>query len=530
MVSLTGAVLLHFVWQGLAIALALAICLGFTRRATARYALGCLAMAAMAFAPAATFLSLGSEAASAGGGREILTEDLFLAASDAVPGGGWLHALVWVWAAGVSLLSCRLVGGLLRLRRWRREASPASPQWDERLRSLAERLRVGRDVSLLVSDRLQVPSAWGVVRPVVVLPASLLLHAPVEQVEAILLHELAHVRRHDYLVNLLQSVVETVLFYHPAVWWVSSVVRREREHCCDDVVVQTLNDPLPYARALLHLAERRQLAPLPSLSVHGSPLMKRIHRILNPEVTSSRVSPFWPSLAALAVVGGVLGFTYRAEAQAPGQATTAPLKETRMLEEVRRAKAALTVEAKAPAKKSKKVKKVAIAVTPAAGPTTRGVAAIAEPPLQTVAVAPVKKVQGRPWKAVDVVTGVPLGGETRAVSVDVAMPAPAADVVPAAGQPAMALVEQLIDLDQATMRFTTDISDMPFTEAVRVIARKAKRSVVIRAGEYLPVTTVLSEVPFEQALEAMCKAGAATFKYEGDVIYVSSKISPSIVD
>jgi beta-lactamase regulating signal transducer with metallopeptidase domain len=316
-----GWTLIHFVWEGAVIALALAATLWLAKRDTARarYAPACFAMAVLALAPALTFWLLTPDATSglpittkvAGkswtNGEALLYSES--AASDLLP---WL---VRVWMVGVILLSMRLAGTLLHLERWRRRhTQPADEAWQARIDALAYNLGIRRAVRLLVSDRIHVPSAWGVLKTVVVLPTSLIMQLPPEQVETILLHELAHVRRHDYLVNLLQAVVETVLFYHPAVWWVSAVVRREREHCCDDVVVAH-SDPMPYARALLHLEERRLTLPRPTLSAKESNLMNRIARILTPKPAPPRVSPLTSTLAALGVLGAILGGTLEAQAQ-----------------------------------------------------------------------------------------------------------------------------------------------------------------------------------------------------------------------
>lgn len=318
MVERLGWTLVHFVWEGALVAGLLALVLLATRRVASnlRYGLALSALVVLAALPFATFLALVPKS-----GAIALSGAPHWASGETLPGRGAstvgpMPLLVGVWSVGVVLLSLRLVGTLLHLERWRRHyARPADPEAQARLDALARRLGLRRRVALFLSDRLEVPSAWGVVRPVVVLPASLLLGLAPAQAEAVILHELAHIRRHDYLVNLLQSVVETALFYHPAVWWVSSVVRREREHVCDDLVVDALGDPAPYARALLLLEERRR-APRPALSAKEGKLMDRIARILAPRPAPVRLSPLAPALAALAVVGLALGGVLRAEAQA----------------------------------------------------------------------------------------------------------------------------------------------------------------------------------------------------------------------
>ena len=169
----------------------------------------------------------------------------------------------------------------------------APAAWQQRLDRLARALRLSRPVTLLESCLAEVPVVIGYLRPVILVPVGLLAGMPAGQVEAILLHELAHIRRHDYLVNLLQTVVEGLLFYHPAVWWISGVIRAERENCCDDLVVATQGDAHEYAAAL----DRSGTKPLggtpkPRWPPHGGNLVKRIRRLLDqPETPRAALTP-----------------------------------------------------------------------------------------------------------------------------------------------------------------------------------------------------------------------------------------------
>jgi hypothetical protein len=151
------------------------------------------------------------------------------------------------------------------------------------LARIASRLSIARPVRLLESTLVTVPTAIGAFRPVILFPATAFLGLPARGLEALIAHELAHVRRHDYLVNLLQTVAETLLFYHPAVWWVSARVRAEREECCDDLAIAATGDPRTYARALIRLEEMRGGGPpAPALAVAagGGNLWKRVLRLL----------------------------------------------------------------------------------------------------------------------------------------------------------------------------------------------------------------------------------------------------------
>ncbi len=136
------------------------------------------------------------------------------------------------------------------------------------------------------------PLVIGFLRPVILMPVGLLAGLPAAQVEALLLHELAHIRRYDYLVNLLQIFVEGLIFYHPAVWWMAGVIRAERENCCDDLVVATQGDAYQYASALAALEHNRGDARQPALAANGGSLVKRIRRLLaQPETPRSALTP-----------------------------------------------------------------------------------------------------------------------------------------------------------------------------------------------------------------------------------------------
>jgi beta-lactamase regulating signal transducer with metallopeptidase domain len=134
-------------------------------------------------------------------------------------------------------------------------------------------------VGLRVSAMVQSPVVIGAWRPLVLVPVGMLTGLPAAQVEALLMHELAHIRRHDYLVNLLQSVAEALLFYHPAVWWVSSQIRKERECCCDDAAVAVSGDVMEYVNALAELASSRPMR-LAAVAANGGSLADRIARLL----------------------------------------------------------------------------------------------------------------------------------------------------------------------------------------------------------------------------------------------------------
>ncbi|HTV17853.1 MAG TPA: M56 family metallopeptidase, partial [Polyangiaceae bacterium] len=271
-----GWTLLHFVWQGCLIAALLALALALVPRAAApaRYAACCVALAAMLFAPLGTLMrQLGDEPAPA-----LMLSRPELAAP--AHSGLLLLALSLSWALGSLVMSLRLVVGVVRLRRWVERALPVPAEWQERLVALARGIGLARSVRLVASAAIDTPLTLGWLRPLVVLPIGVIGSLPAAYVEALLLHELAHVRRLDYLVNVLQTGAEALLFYHPAVHWVSRRLRLEREHCCDDVAIGALHDPIAYARALTAMEAWRAPVPLPALGSNGGSLLGRIERIV----------------------------------------------------------------------------------------------------------------------------------------------------------------------------------------------------------------------------------------------------------
>jgi uncharacterized protein (TIGR03435 family) len=290
-----GWTLVHFLWQGVLIAvlyLAVRKSLGRASSPGARYLLACAALATMVAAPLVTFGLLGPSeliqfnprlagvpTAAGAVGSALMAPVSWNAGSDARE-----SVLTWVvmfWLAGAIAFWVRLMGGCVAAVRMRStQVRPASPEWQQTLCKLCDRIGLSRPVRLLVSARVQAPTVVGWLRPVVLAPVGALTGLAPEQVEALLVHELTHIRRHDYLVNILQSVAEALLFYHPAVWWVSGQIRTERELCCDDVAVSVTGDVLGYARALAELEASRPAHFHVAVAANGGSLADRIGRLL----------------------------------------------------------------------------------------------------------------------------------------------------------------------------------------------------------------------------------------------------------
>jgi beta-lactamase regulating signal transducer with metallopeptidase domain len=331
--------LVHFLWQGAAIGLAAATALALVPRekTTVRYAVATAALLLLLACPVVTaFWIAGTPENSIYSATSVVSSPvspespesagILPAASpiamDRTLGVSLLPWVLGLWLAGVAALSCYHLGGWRQAQSLRhRGTRPLSAEWNTKLREIARRMRIARAVELLESNATPVPAVVGWLRPVVLVPASALAGLSPQQLEAILAHELAHVRRHDYLVNLVQTVVETLLFYHPAVWWVSSQMRRERESCCDDLAVAVCGDRLGYARALADLEGLRLASPRLALAADGGSLLERIRRLVG--VPHHRPRRSWMAgLLALSLLP--VGTAFQLVPAGPAEAEASP--------------------------------------------------------------------------------------------------------------------------------------------------------------------------------------------------------------
>lgn len=298
-----GWALLHSLWEGAVVAAMLAAVLLVFRSPRIRYVAGCAAMLALAggfaltlgvLAPTHVQRSLNVAASGFRPWNFLADQNNFVSWRPELGAiAPWLGPL---WLIGVCFFCLLRLGGWISVRKLRsRGVCGVSEFWQNKLTELSTRMRVSRPVQLLESCLVDVPLALGHLRPVILIPIGMLSGLSVMHVEAILMHELAHIRRHDYLLNAVQRLIESFFFYHPATWWISSVIRNEREHCCDDVVVAMTGNAHEYAVVLAALERSRISSREPALAVTGGRLMKRIHRLLNP---SQSISALAPTLAA----------------------------------------------------------------------------------------------------------------------------------------------------------------------------------------------------------------------------------------
>ena len=302
--------LAHFVWQGTVIAAVAALVLRCVARTSAvRYIVAVAALAAMLVAPIATYGLMSRQARSAAvdaarstgtvsaqveshgpaaarGPQSATNSPLPEEASSLAAARGpqvvfapLPAVVVTLWALGVLGFAVRLIGGWVTAMRFvRRRTVPAREAFVTAAGRVAALIGVTGRIRVRESAAVESALVIGCLRPIVVLPVAALGCLPAAQVEAVIAHELAHVLRRDYAVNMLQMAVETVLFYHPAVWWLSGVVRAEREHCCDDLAV-TVCDRVQYVTALSRLAELQSQPRLALAAVDGS-LVERARRLL----------------------------------------------------------------------------------------------------------------------------------------------------------------------------------------------------------------------------------------------------------
>jgi beta-lactamase regulating signal transducer with metallopeptidase domain len=297
-------VLIHSLWQGGLIAIFAAVALSLMRGGSAvvRYTISCCAVAAIIVAVGVTAVAVWpdrdgqaalvsapadgpavEQGSAVAGEARVSAESTGEAASS--PSRWWQNPLInryifMAWAAGVIILSVYHLIGWRRARQFtKRGTSPVPPEWQARFGKLRDELKVRRLVSLLASSRVTVPCVIGWMKPVILVPLGLFTSLDPSVIEMILAHELAHVRRYDILVNILQTAMETLFFFNPAVWWLSRQIRIEREDCCDDTAILKTGNRFMYARALADLEEMRMFRTSFSSAMASTPLGRRIQRI-----------------------------------------------------------------------------------------------------------------------------------------------------------------------------------------------------------------------------------------------------------
>ncbi|MEP6925504.1 MAG: M56 family metallopeptidase [Pyrinomonadaceae bacterium] len=355
LVEVLGWTLFHSIWQILFIGIGLFVGLKAATGATAnfRYLLACAAMCLMLILPLTTFVwLLNSASENQAKSAHLKPESSYLAQREKPPFektvsgdittqtqissenqesnfefiaafqkqfannfARILPLLVWFWLFGVAVFALRTTGGFWHLGTSRRQSKLVSEEWQTKFVLLSRKVGVYKRVNILESAVITAPVVIGWLKPVVLVPASVLTGLSPSQLEAVLVHELIHIRRHDFLVNFLQTAIENLLFFHPSVWWISRQIRELREFACDDAVVKFYGERLNYASALANLETLRQgtQSAQPQylvVAANGGKLMNRIRRILQKETEIKRPHSLWSAGLALMLISAFALITF----------------------------------------------------------------------------------------------------------------------------------------------------------------------------------------------------------------------------
>ncbi|WP_026374948.1 M56 family metallopeptidase [Aestuariibacter salexigens] len=309
--SLLAKTMLHSLWQGALVALVLFVLLQniSVKHSQLRYVLSLIALCLCAISPVLTFYIL----------EQTSNVSSYLTVAATYSGNGdmmvshtdgrtvqdleWLSVTGLVWMAGVVAFSIQLIVRMYQVYRlpYSHTAVPSKVLLN-RFDALKAQIDTNPLTRLLVSHRVDVPMVIGWLKPVVLLPASMAIGLTPKQLDMLLAHELAHVKRYDYLVNFLQSWVEVILFFHPTVRWISKQVRIEREYCCDDMAVEACGCPLAYATALTdaELARPNNIPQL-AMAASGGDLKQRVFRLVGHQYCAPRGASHW-------IVGSIAAF------------------------------------------------------------------------------------------------------------------------------------------------------------------------------------------------------------------------------
>lgn len=302
-----GWTLIHSIWQILLIGITLKVLLTLYKNHSSnlKYSLSVSAFYLILIASAITFISyinldnstkyavynsISTEFSEVQLNQSDLSKHSYISGQTFISNIGELIStniqfVVGVWLAGLFVFYFRMAGSYWYVHRLKtRNLFPIDDEWDIQIKDLAQKLQINKIIRIAQSTTIKIPMVIGHLKPVILLPIGLMSSLPYNQVEAILLHELAHVKRNDYLVNLIKSIVEVLFFYHPVLWWVSSKIDEEREHCCDDLTIQVSSQKSALQKALLNIQKLNINTNKPTyiaaaLFKNKHQLLKRIKRM-----------------------------------------------------------------------------------------------------------------------------------------------------------------------------------------------------------------------------------------------------------
>jgi len=331
--------LVHSLWQGALAAVLAGIIILSTRKSAARvrynwlgsiliffvitaaitfyYQLRQNTMAKQAVSPVAVTETIAGDVPAGNELRQVNHENF----TDTIVTYFNTHADLFVltWAVFFLIHCIKITTGLAGVQRIRYRKTHASPVWQAKLLELSQALGITKSVRLLQSELVKVPVAVGFLKPVILVPLGLLSQLPPGQVETILLHELAHIRRRDYLVNLLQCMAEAVFFFNPALLWISSLLRQEREACCDDIVVANTTDKGSYLEALVSFQEY-SLSPAAYAMAIGSKRFYLLNRVKRMVTRENKKLNFMEKSLLLFGVAAMTAFTFIPQKEKPAPA------------------------------------------------------------------------------------------------------------------------------------------------------------------------------------------------------------------
>ena len=304
-----GWVCLHSIWQGVIVASLLAICLRLIPRNSytalnARYLIATLSLVALPILAIGTYLMIELEpletrtqvaAVAVAPITETFAPEVGMPVilqrvlSTVEP---WLPWASLIWAIGVTIAAMRIAIGWITIR-WivQRAQPPTDDNWQIRVQKISQAIGVRTMVKVLISTDISTPSVFGLIKPVILWPAWAMTGISPSMIDAIITHELAHVKRHDMVVNALQLCIEVLFFHHPAAWWISAQVRSEREHCADELAIRAMESAnigsrVLYAQSLLTLEETRNVSAF-AMAANGGKLIHRIRRIAGVDQTNA---------------------------------------------------------------------------------------------------------------------------------------------------------------------------------------------------------------------------------------------------
>lgn len=241
-----------------------------------------------------------------------------------------LPLFVMLWLSGLFFFSLRFIGSVLYVQKIRtRGVNELDIEWFYRSREIGKKLGIKKFVSVFESINVKVPLAVGYIKPVILLPIGMISGLPYTQVEALIAHEFAHIKRYDFVINLIQTLVETIFFYHPAVWWISNQIREERENCCDDITVSVCGDSFAYSKALYNLLQIQHNNPGLALAASGkdNQLLRRIKRMNGEKSKFSYGGRFAAFMLVFAIVAAALVFSSK-----PASSNTAGINKASVID------------------------------------------------------------------------------------------------------------------------------------------------------------------------------------------------------